>query len=410
MESIPPDVIAEILARLPVRNLVRFRCVSKCFKSLIHSPDFIKLQLSHPNEIKTDLYGIFEWFEFECLRIFHLSKSIHIVAVERIKPPPGFKPAEADQWYVVGTCNGLVALRNRFRYCSTKSDMDFDFDFNILLWNPLTGKFKELASCLVPNTQISFGFGYDPKSDDYKLVKIAAFSGSGSGVTIYSLKSNSWKEMCNEWSLTRENSVWQNGGGVLANNALHWLIRDEIMKIVVFDLVKEEFYLMPVLESFQCHHGMELSVLDGRLTLSTNYENSSHVWVMKEAKESWTKLLHFDRPSEPGYWLRDHSGVIPLAYSSDRDRILLNHKGDVCDLFWCDLSTEEAEPCLYVKEVSRKGDVKTFVGSLVALGESNDEVDSNGRTKKRRRISGGTQGEKRNERKITKQPRRAKIR
>ncbi|KAM3340851.1 hypothetical protein P3S68_028486 [Capsicum galapagoense] len=45
MSDIPPEVIDEILSRLPVKSLLRFKCVSKSFKSLIDSPKFIQAHL-----------------------------------------------------------------------------------------------------------------------------------------------------------------------------------------------------------------------------------------------------------------------------------------------------------------------------------------------------------------------------
>lgn len=214
------------------------------------------------------------------------------------------------------------------------------------------------------------------------------------GATIYSLKTNSWKEICNDLSLGRRKSVWQKTCCVLVNNALHLLIGGGVVKIVAFDLVKEVFYLVPVLECFKSNFYMELSVLDGCLTLSTRYENGSYVWVMKEylVKESWTKLLQFDS----GHRLRDYSGIMPLTYSRDGNKLLLNCKRISSDLFWYDIYTKEVEPCLYVNEVSQNGYMKTFIGSLVALSDNTDEVDlnekssSSGVTKKRRRTRGDT--------------------
>ncbi|KAI3725454.1 hypothetical protein L1987_65242 [Smallanthus sonchifolius] len=41
-DNIPFDIQAEIMKRLPVRSLIQFRSVSKAWKSLIDSSDFIK--------------------------------------------------------------------------------------------------------------------------------------------------------------------------------------------------------------------------------------------------------------------------------------------------------------------------------------------------------------------------------
>lgn len=284
---------------------------------------------------------------------------------------------------VLGSCHGLVALR------SEKAKRD------ITIWNPLTGKFKKVSSNipLPSNKLISYGFGYDPESDDYKLVGIASPGSSA----IYSLKTNSWRKTgLVNWSFcckcTRGKDYywgqkWSCSFGelpkqapVLANNTLHWGCFDEpgCKGIVAFDLVKEEFHCVPVpkfLED-QYHYSIKLGAFDGHLTLSGNGSDETFVWIMKEyrVRESWTQFLCFDWFYDVGSWLTDFSVVVPLAYSRNRDKLLLHSKGDFYDLHWYDLATKEVESCSYGLDDDSPGDVKTFEGSLVDPNESTDEI------------------------------------
>lgn len=41
------DIITNILSRLPVKSISRFRCVSKTWCKLLNNPHFIKTQLNH---------------------------------------------------------------------------------------------------------------------------------------------------------------------------------------------------------------------------------------------------------------------------------------------------------------------------------------------------------------------------
>ncbi|GMN36496.1 hypothetical protein TIFTF001_006070 [Ficus carica] len=43
MANFPPEIITDIICRLPVKDLLRYRCVSKSWRSMIDGPDFIKL-------------------------------------------------------------------------------------------------------------------------------------------------------------------------------------------------------------------------------------------------------------------------------------------------------------------------------------------------------------------------------
>lgn len=49
---LPLDVIIDVLIRLPVKIPLRFRCVSKSFRSVIDRQDFIKLHLNR--SVKTN--------------------------------------------------------------------------------------------------------------------------------------------------------------------------------------------------------------------------------------------------------------------------------------------------------------------------------------------------------------------
>ena len=49
-DSLPYDIVFEILTRLPVKSLLQLRCVSKTWNSIITNPDFIK---THFNRAKS---------------------------------------------------------------------------------------------------------------------------------------------------------------------------------------------------------------------------------------------------------------------------------------------------------------------------------------------------------------------
>ncbi|KAL6573348.1 hypothetical protein OROHE_001807 [Orobanche hederae] len=82
------------------------------------------------------------------------------------------------------SCCGL------FYFNSFNCDVDVE-DVNAVIVNLTTKQLKLIPSPISPDTYLSDnGLGYDPETDDYKVVRI---SFGGGTADVYSLKSDSWK-------------------------------------------------------------------------------------------------------------------------------------------------------------------------------------------------------------------------
>ncbi|KAK9096000.1 hypothetical protein Sjap_021497 [Stephania japonica] len=68
--------------------------------------------------------------------------------------------SEASTAITCGACNGLVCI--------------YTSDEGLGLFNPCTGTYTPWAYIVVPPTNTAFGFGYDAKIKDYKLVRITS--------------------------------------------------------------------------------------------------------------------------------------------------------------------------------------------------------------------------------------------
>ncbi|MFQ6625328.1 hypothetical protein Gotur_005376, partial [Gossypium turneri] len=191
-----------------VKDLLRFRSVSKPWCSSIDDPYFIKLHLSHSLKTNTNHSLILSHWEDHFISVdYDLFET-----TQRLNHPFG---EQRKTLQILGSCNGLLALVD---------DKD-----GIFLWNPSTRKsqvlpFNEIGFSLPSSTY--YGFGYDSISDDYKLVRMVQSHG------------NNDEYFHSEAKFSRE-------FGFLANNALHWMVfktpQSRNQELVGFDLGSEEF-------------------------------------------------------------------------------------------------------------------------------------------------------------------------
>ncbi|KAK4439431.1 F-box/kelch-repeat protein [Sesamum alatum] len=326
MSNMPPEIIIDILSRLPVKPLLRFRCVSKQWRSLIDGNDLIKLHLQHSSRTNSNRTLV-----VDSIKLFYVDlDSFELLDIGNTR----FKPQS-----VAGSCDGLVLLV-------------FKYD-NIVLWNPSTRKLSKLPtppleyfrSHSVDHVQERYGLGYDSKHDDYKVVRVVGDSvllGSislSSETHIYSLKSNSWKKVQAFPCMLSYGKRW----GAYLNGALHTVAYHDVnssQSIVAFDLGKEEYYEVPKPERSGLNLGLSsVEALGGCLAAVVPGErNSCQIWVMKEyrAKGSWNRLLCFHSP-----FIEPCIHLCPLAYSKSGEKVLLNYAG-MC-LNWYNLRNKTVE-------------------------------------------------------------------
>ncbi|XP_059631104.1 F-box protein CPR1-like [Cornus florida] len=381
MSELPAEVTADVLSRLPVKSLLRFRCVSRPWCALIDSKHFIKSHLNRSIEASStnlsiilvygnDIYSMdFDSFD-RAIKLNHPLESTHNLKV-------------------LGSCNGLLCL----------SETE---DEHIVLWNPWTRKHQKIPvspiefpgklpvgpigfprklpylSPFAPPAPrifgtcefIVYGFGYDCVSDDYKLVRMVQFFGYSvnsfySEVKVYSLKANSWRRIQGFPYYLRHHGV----NGVLVSGALHWVVSPRAKSnsadmIAAFDLGVEKYRLLPGSDRMTVYNDyhMNVRVLGGCLCLICHYDGEVDIWVMKEygVKESWTKLFSVELRSV----FRCSVSVRPLVYSKSGGEVLLAH--DNIKLLWFDLKRKTFKNA-WIHGVPSSFEAEICLGSLVPL-------------------------------------------
>jgi hypothetical protein len=162
--SLPPDMLMEILSRLPPKSLLRFRCVSKTWLALIGNHDSKLLKDSilttrnptHP--LPRILVKAADKSNAEKIVFFSLSyDTLDCVSqIQMILPPVPYNFIKPKCYLeLVASSNGLLCL--------------YDFRINVFyLWNPTT---SYVGFKVIPlMDRYCLGFGFDPNSGDFKVV------------------------------------------------------------------------------------------------------------------------------------------------------------------------------------------------------------------------------------------------
>ncbi|KAI9127136.1 hypothetical protein K1719_001695 [Acacia pycnantha] len=181
---LPPELIRNILKRIPVKSLMRFQCVCRGWRILFKSQSFIADHLDHSNHQNPCLL-IKDWFmDNDLSNMYWLDSEMQVWKFQN-QPLLSY----LKQGRMLGSSNGLLCVE------INKHDASPHF---LLVWNPAIREVR-----LVPETNIRkegcynlIEFGFSPSINDYKIV-IGYFPFDHTDVStvkVYSLSSGSWKE------------------------------------------------------------------------------------------------------------------------------------------------------------------------------------------------------------------------
>ena len=391
-DYLPHEVLLEILHRLPVKSLIRFRCVSKSWNSLITCPAFINSHftqspLSLPSNSNTLIVRSCNYRpNIEYYKLIHNgngSSSSFDQSQNSIEFP--LTSRFLDYFKLIGSVNGLFSICEEDRF---------------FLWNPSIRKCITLPKPRIrvkTHSPIScrLGFGFDPRTNDYKVVRIVILprttvmtkEDKPPLVEVYSLHEGCWR-------ITRGGESFPSGIGfnywlrpvATLNGAVHFEANDwdnNRSLVLSFDLGDEVFRVisLPNGKKFQAGADIGTAVFKGLLSLICyDYEcmkiKCCSVWVMKEygAVDSWTKQFTIDLNSRffrvLGFWKNGHI-LVETRLSLD----------------WNLCSYDPASQ--QVKNLGFRGSpfhscADNYVENLILLDKPNDAVSKRGVTKKRK--------------------------
>ncbi|GER48376.1 F-box and associated interaction domains-containing protein [Striga asiatica] len=314
--SLSEDVLVGILARVPVKALLRLRSVCKSWKSMIGSPEFNSLHLS-TNRHSSKILLIARDRE-QCRvgrpkkRCFVLNNDENLPSDPSWLTPLDF-PFEYPDWtspHIVGSINGLICISQSLSYDSD----DAQPNLPIILWNPTV----ERHVCVPDPTfslayNASIEFGYAAATDDYKIVVVRQLGETiAPEFHVYSLNSNAWRggfEMCPPTAARvrkrGDRRVFASTRAFVGGK-MHWLVSNDFVRepcyntLYTFDVAEEVFAEVGLPEEvINPHHKLpEVAVVEDLLHVVQSTPIGWTIWVKMEdagcCDVYWKKLYRVD--------------------------------------------------------------------------------------------------------------------
>ncbi|ESQ37264.1 hypothetical protein EUTSA_v10002580mg [Eutrema salsugineum] len=293
--NLPPEMMEEILLRLPVKSLTRFKSVCISWRSLISETLFtlkhaLLLEGSKATTRKKSPYGVITTSRY------HLKSccvdSLYNESTTNVLEHDG-ELLGRDYYQVAGTCNGLVCFH-------------VDYNKSFYLWNP-TLKLQQILSGSDLETSdeviVTYGFGYDESEDDYKVVALLQQRQQQlkTEAMIYSTRQKLWSRSSNTCFPSGVVVADKSRSGIYINGTLNFAAThsdssSSLSTILSYDISRDVFKELHGPSC--CKRGcftLTLGDLRGCLSMVCYCKGvNADVLVMKEefgGGESWSKLL-----------------------------------------------------------------------------------------------------------------------
>ncbi|XP_026420433.1 F-box protein CPR1-like [Papaver somniferum] len=284
---VPEDILTNILLRLPFKSVSLCRCFCKFWYTLLSIRSFVRVhydlavEKNYPNIVLIRA-------NLDRKHVFYSMTKLASECDKRLEIRCPFETKGKVE--ILGSSNGLLSIR-----------VGEHFDESVIcIWNPTTKEYKRVlkspinqfpCDLVVHDYRIAYGFCYDSKIDDYKLIKVVGFIGvpSRSGVQVYHLGSNSWST---HQFIPYYFPCKTSRSGITVHGSLHWLGKPGVETysqespdtIVSFDICEERFDVLAfpaTAENEDVIKAHEIGILDGCLCLIIQELNSRlDLWVL----------------------------------------------------------------------------------------------------------------------------------
>ncbi|KAL9240290.1 hypothetical protein vseg_014529 [Gypsophila vaccaria] len=296
-KDFPTDVWSEILARLPVKTLVRFRSVNKHLRSIIDDPYFMYTHLKHYNNNshydKTQLISLHITREDDFFKACKISLRNYDTLTETTK----LVHTRDEAYAFLGSCLGLMLM-----ICYYPRRL-------LRLWNPSIRKSIVIPPCPFPTSHflhVAYALGFSPSTRRFKVVafqvnKTWSYSGPMS-VAVYTVgdDKNLWRIITHDCGIVdvpiRGAQCYMYWTGFLYfQGGVHWITSDrnigsscnECTHLMSFDFDSEKVSCVALPDAMEEDPGYRSEFLLGEtMAYASITEIRCRIWVMNKNEDS----------------------------------------------------------------------------------------------------------------------------
>ncbi|MFS7937423.1 putative F-box domain-containing protein [Helianthus anomalus] len=231
--SLPVEIIEDILSRIPVKSILRFKSVSKPWLSLISTPSFHKL---HSTVAPRTTALFFSAYDSSTNTSYFFSGARDGGSVANL-----IKLDNTVLELYAEHLNGLVCFTSRTYCCRT-------LDSYVL--NPCTHKFFKLPRPpVIEAMNTCYLFGFDELSNEHKVLyfHVESIKPTTIEVMIFSMSTYSWRKINVDLPVSMSRARWGyvTRLSVCVNSTIHLMLKRPL-KILAFNLTTEKFSIFNI--------------------------------------------------------------------------------------------------------------------------------------------------------------------
>uniref|UniRef100_M1CEV1 F-box protein n=1 Tax=Solanum tuberosum TaxID=4113 RepID=M1CEV1_SOLTU len=358
--SIPQDIVIEILSWLPAKSLMRFKCVTKFFNSLVFNSNFMDIHrcrsLTRPGGKKLFLHGS----KFYCTSDQQKEDGINSASILQIE-------SFGELSFHIHVDPRLNCVNNLFLLWQPLSVQP------ATILNPSTTEVKLLPSLIEGFSWCHYSLGFEPEEKKYKVLSTAKYDQEGY------IKNRVFTLGIDEtWRETKHNpSTIHCKPGICINGVIYrFVFHRGVLAIAEFDVKTENSKLIALGDAL---HGWSLMFIElkGKLAV-IDYKTRSHEYihllVLEKTRnvEEWkSHIIQLPSTWNTLTWKDMQQGVIPDDISSCAscdDEILFISNLKSGTLCFCYDVTRHSWRKLEIKGLPKNHDIKgifSYVERLV---------------------------------------------